>query len=299
MGPTLARMAKRAAPERRVIGVARFSQPGLRARTASAHGVECIEADLLSRDALARLPDAPNIVFMAGPQVRLDRQRMADLGDERPCAGAGGRALRAFAHRRFLHRLRLSVRQHRRQRRRRGRAAHGALGRIREFLRGARAHVPALLAPVPDTGPAAAPVLCDRHALRRAARRRAEGAAARADRPGDGPCQHHLAGRGQRLGAALAGALRHAHFAAEPQRTRRSASAKWRRRWGSAWAWRPCSRARKRRPPGWSIAPRPSSCSARRRSAWTACWTGPPTGCRRGGATLGKPTHYEARDGKY
>jgi nucleoside-diphosphate-sugar epimerase len=65
MGPTLARMAKRAAPERRVIGVARFSQPGLRAEL-QAQGVECMAADLLSREALARLPDVPNIVFMAG-----------------------------------------------------------------------------------------------------------------------------------------------------------------------------------------------------------------------------------------
>jgi len=65
MGPTLARMAKRAAPARRVIGVARFSQPGLRAQLEQ-HGIECIEADLLSREALARLPDAANIVFMAG-----------------------------------------------------------------------------------------------------------------------------------------------------------------------------------------------------------------------------------------
>jgi len=65
MGPTLARMAKRAAPARRVIGVARFSQPGVRDEL-SAHGIECIEADLLSREALARLPDAPNVVFMAG-----------------------------------------------------------------------------------------------------------------------------------------------------------------------------------------------------------------------------------------
>ena len=31
-GPTLARMAKRAAPGKRVIGVARFSEPGLRER---------------------------------------------------------------------------------------------------------------------------------------------------------------------------------------------------------------------------------------------------------------------------
>jgi nucleoside-diphosphate-sugar epimerase len=48
-----------------VIGVARFSEPGLRA-SLEAHGVQCIAADLLERDALARLPDAPNVVFMAG-----------------------------------------------------------------------------------------------------------------------------------------------------------------------------------------------------------------------------------------
>ena len=65
MGPTLARMAKRAAPERRVIGVARFSQPGLREQLQQ-QDIECVEADLLSREALAKLPDAPNIIFMAG-----------------------------------------------------------------------------------------------------------------------------------------------------------------------------------------------------------------------------------------
>ena len=65
MGPTLARMAKRAAPGKRIIGVARFSEAGLRERLQS-WGVECVEADLLSRDALAALPDAANIIFMAG-----------------------------------------------------------------------------------------------------------------------------------------------------------------------------------------------------------------------------------------
>ena len=65
MGPTLARMAKRAAGARRVIGVARFTEPGLREKL-EGQGVECISADLLSREALAALPDAPNIVFMAG-----------------------------------------------------------------------------------------------------------------------------------------------------------------------------------------------------------------------------------------
>ena len=65
MGPTLARMAKRAAPGKRVIGVARFSEKGLRERLES-QGVECIPCDLLERDAIERLPAVENIVFMAG-----------------------------------------------------------------------------------------------------------------------------------------------------------------------------------------------------------------------------------------
>ena len=65
MGPTLARMAKRAAPQRRVIGVARFTEPGLRDKL-GAWGVECVACDLLERAALERLPRAPNVVFMAG-----------------------------------------------------------------------------------------------------------------------------------------------------------------------------------------------------------------------------------------
>src|SRR3970040_1309074 len=65
MGPTLARMAKRAAPGKRVIGVARFSEKGLREKLEPA-GVECIACDLLDRAALERLPRAPNLVYMAG-----------------------------------------------------------------------------------------------------------------------------------------------------------------------------------------------------------------------------------------
>jgi nucleoside-diphosphate-sugar epimerase len=69
MGPTLARMAKRAAPDKRVIGVARFSEPSL-IDVLKGHGVECIACDLLDRDALERLPNVKdgvrNIVFMAG-----------------------------------------------------------------------------------------------------------------------------------------------------------------------------------------------------------------------------------------
>jgi nucleoside-diphosphate-sugar epimerase len=65
MGPTLARMAKRAAPGKRVIGVARFSEKGLRERLES-QGVECITCDLLDRASLERLPAVENIVFMVG-----------------------------------------------------------------------------------------------------------------------------------------------------------------------------------------------------------------------------------------
>ena len=53
MGPTLARMAKRAAPKKRVIGVARFSEKGLRDKL-TGWGIDCIEADLLDRDVYKR-----------------------------------------------------------------------------------------------------------------------------------------------------------------------------------------------------------------------------------------------------
>ena len=65
IGPTLARLAKRAAPDKRVIGVARFSEPGLREHLTQ-NGVECIAADLLDRAQIEALPKAPNVIFMAG-----------------------------------------------------------------------------------------------------------------------------------------------------------------------------------------------------------------------------------------
>jgi nucleoside-diphosphate-sugar epimerase len=65
IGPTLARLAKRAAPQKRVIGVARFSEPGLR-EALTAAGIECVAADLLDRKQIEALPKAPNVVFMAG-----------------------------------------------------------------------------------------------------------------------------------------------------------------------------------------------------------------------------------------
>ena len=65
IGPTLARLAKRAAPQKRVVGVARFSEKGLREKL-SRWGIECIEADLLDRRQVEKLPKLPNVIFMAG-----------------------------------------------------------------------------------------------------------------------------------------------------------------------------------------------------------------------------------------
>jgi nucleoside-diphosphate-sugar epimerase len=63
MGPTLARMAQRAG--KRVIGVARFSEPRLRAKL-EGWGIECVYCDLLDRASLERLPKVKHVVFMAG-----------------------------------------------------------------------------------------------------------------------------------------------------------------------------------------------------------------------------------------
>lgn len=69
MGPTLARMAKRAAEAagtpRRVIGVSRFSSGDLEAEL-NRHGIETVRCDLLNEEEVAKLPDAPNVIYMAG-----------------------------------------------------------------------------------------------------------------------------------------------------------------------------------------------------------------------------------------
>lgn len=66
MGPSLARLARNAmAADRKVIAVARFSESGLR-EALEKNGIETIAADLLDRNAVAALPEAENVVFMAG-----------------------------------------------------------------------------------------------------------------------------------------------------------------------------------------------------------------------------------------
>src|SRR5262249_56094886 len=69
MGPTLARLARNAAPDKRVIGVARFSEVGLRQRLETC-GVETIACDLLDRAPVAPLPTIRNLIFMAAHKFR-------------------------------------------------------------------------------------------------------------------------------------------------------------------------------------------------------------------------------------
>lgn len=70
MGPTLARLVRRCVDEagagaRRVIAVSRWGDAAAERALRDA-GVETVRADLTDKVAVARLPDAPNVVFMAG-----------------------------------------------------------------------------------------------------------------------------------------------------------------------------------------------------------------------------------------
>ncbi len=78
MGPSLARLARRASLEggvkRRVIAVARFSDRTLPPSLES-HGVETLACDLFDRQAVARLPEVANVVYLVG-------QKFGTTGDE-------------------------------------------------------------------------------------------------------------------------------------------------------------------------------------------------------------------------
>lgn len=68
MGPSLVRLARRACQQagirKRIIAVSRFNEKSLAADLA-AEGIEILPCDLLEAQQLAMLPEIPNIVFMA------------------------------------------------------------------------------------------------------------------------------------------------------------------------------------------------------------------------------------------
>ena len=78
MGPSLARLAQRAsreaAVERRIVAVARFTDQELEG-SLRAHGIETMRCDLFDAGQVAALPDLPNVVFMVG-------QKFGTTGDE-------------------------------------------------------------------------------------------------------------------------------------------------------------------------------------------------------------------------
>ena len=168
-------------PAKRVIGVARFSEPGLREKL-EAQGIECIACDLLERAALERLPRVANVVFMAGHKfgaagnagltwamnVAVPFMVAETFRDSRIVAfstacvypyvdvdGPGASEIDAGDA-----------------------AARG----LRQLLRRPRAHVRVRFAAPRHAGAQPAPVLRHRHALRRAARRRLERVRRAADR---------------------------------------------------------------------------------------------------------------------
>jgi len=66
MGPSLARMARRASPSRyEVVAVSRFRSAETAAELCK-HGVQVEYCDLLDRNQVARLPESANVIYMAG-----------------------------------------------------------------------------------------------------------------------------------------------------------------------------------------------------------------------------------------
>ena len=81
-----ARRARQARHRRRPVFRAR--PEGASSKRMASRRIAC---DLLDRAALERLPRETNVIFMAGRKFGADGQRVAHLGDERRCARHGGR----------------------------------------------------------------------------------------------------------------------------------------------------------------------------------------------------------------
>jgi hypothetical protein len=293
MGPTLARMAKRAAPERRVIGVARFSDPRSR-RVLEAAGVETIPCDLLDRDALAALPRCPNVVFMAGMKFGSTGQQPLTwaMNVQVPAMVA-----ETFAASRivafstgcvypFVPVDSGGASEDMEAVPPPGDYAYSCLGRERMFQHFSNRHG------TPGTADPAQ--LRHRHALRRAPRRGPQGPRRRAPRSLHGPCERDLAGATpmRRPCAACAMPLRpRAPLNVTGPETMRSAA----RATGARRRTRASSSARE---PVAGSTTRPHDADWLSPRAlltmieWTADWL-----TRH--ADLNKPTHYEVRDGRY
>ncbi len=219
MGPTLARMARRAAPGKRILAVARFSNPAL-AAALEAHGVEPIRADLLERAAIARLPRVPNVILMAGHKFGSSDAPSRTWATNTILPDVRRRGDGGEPDRGVLDGQRLPVRPGRLGRRDGGRAAAACSRRLHGELHRPRAGAALVLRDARHAGRDLPAQLRDRPALRRLARRRAQGARRRARGRDHGPRQRDLAGRRERARAALPAALHGSDGTAQRDRAR-------------------------------------------------------------------------------
>ena len=132
IGPSIARMAKRASPDKTVFVVARFSEPEL-ARKLEADGLAVIRADLMDRSAIAALPAAKNVLFLAGHKFGSSGAPGLTWAMNTFVPGMVAERFRESRIVALFDRMRLSVRADRFRRSRRGHAARSA-GRIRHVV---------------------------------------------------------------------------------------------------------------------------------------------------------------------
>ena len=199
MGPSLtamlARAAKEVADKRRIVAVSRWSDREAK-RALDELGVITVSCDLLDRSAVAELPDAPNVIFMAGQKFGTQNRPSLTWAMNTLVPTHAAERYAECADRRLLDRQRLSARPRRRRRCSRKRRARTDR-RVRRVVPRPRTSLRAFFRAERNTGRALSSQLRDRRSLRRAPRPRAESDGRRFDSPGDGPCQRHLAGRCQ------------------------------------------------------------------------------------------------------
>ena len=114
MGPTLARMARRAA-DAAGVEPARdspcpVSSPPPRGNSSTRRGIDTIVCDLLDDGAVMRLPDAPDVVYMAGMKFGATGQEALTWAENCVIPALGLPPLSREPHRRVLDRQRVPAR---------------------------------------------------------------------------------------------------------------------------------------------------------------------------------------------
>ncbi|MGY4288505.1 hypothetical protein ACVWXO_007725 [Bradyrhizobium sp. LM2.7] len=192
MGPTLAGLAKAAAPNRRVIGVARFSDASVK-DWLHARGVETINCDLMDESAIQSLPKAPNIIFMAGRKFGAEGDLSLTWAMNAHVPALVAQAfpssrIVAFSTGCIYPFVPVDGKGSSEE------MAPNPPGEYAQSCVGRERMLEYFSAQIRDAGAAVQAQLCDRHALWRAARYRDQGADGHADRRQPWPRQFHLAG---------------------------------------------------------------------------------------------------------